>query len=794
MTRKRRIAMLGLDLCLVLIISILGPVHVMASPQTKTAPPRKAPPTSNQMTNIPYYTLRDGLSSTLTLNNLTTSAMPVTVTLYNTQGKAQMLNPITLDPHAFKQIELGDVVASDEFDSGNVEIAFSGITMAVTSQVSVYSKANRVSFESREADMMEFESSKLAGIASLPKGADGFLAVTNTAATKVTVQLMIGRRKQEVPLFPRQTEVVKLSDAGNEHRDGAILVSLQHDGMPGDVIATGYTLNMKDGYSSAFTISDPGNLRSSTLAGVHFRAGGPDPSEGFPEDTNFRSPLLLANVGTKPVSAKVSVDYTIEEKAKVTPVDPKKPAPIDQKFSTVSVKQLTIAPGDVQRIELSDELAGLGDRRPPGEAGVDITYDGPAGSVIGQLTSSDQSGDYSFEVPIKDPADPMAMVESAYPWTTENGTDTVLHLKNTTEKSVSALAIFVFPDGGGYSPDRIVLEPHQSIALDIQKLKDAKKPDVQKQIFPANEGHGLLFWHQEDPASMIGRAEQTNVKEGIARSFSCESACCDNFYWNSFQLGPSSLTGAIGGSGSFQGYESFTNCSGETYPNSNYLLGYPVSAGWDTSDSSVATVSGGDVSYVGAGTATITANFTYPEYNQEVSCVVGATWPDAEEASVTVLPPDHVVILNDSNGPPGACSTTGIWVRQMTVSLQDANNVTVPQNYSTVETYSDPSSPTSSCPSPWNVAPVASSCGVTTTGYCPTCTGTWTDTLAVANNFCSSGITVSSACGFSETSTWAMCSNGLTNNVWTSPRQTLSDGITANSNSTQFTTGTKLYP
>lgn len=651
MMRERKIAALGLVIGLILVISMISPARVAAAPQTKTPPPRKTPPTSNQMTNIPYYTLRDGLSSTLTLNNLTMSAMPVTVTLYNTQGKAQTLNPITLDPHSFKQIELGDVVASDEFDSGNVEIAFNGINMAVTSQVSIYSLKDRVSFESREADIMDFMSSKLAGIVSLPRGADGYLAVSNTAMTQVTVEMTVGTRKKEFSLLPRQTNLVKLNDEVGANAPTATLVSLQHNGMPGDVLATGYVLNMKDGYSSAFTMSDPGNLRSSNLAGVHFRAGKPDPSEGFPEGTNFRSPLLLANVGTKPVNAKVLVDYTIQEKVKATPVDPKKPAPAEDKFSTVSLKTLTIAPGDVKRIELSDELASLGINGPLEEAGVDITYDGAPGSVIGQLTSVAQTGDYSFEVPIKDPADPSLMIESVYPWTIEKGTNTVLHLKNTTDRSVDALAVLEFPGGGSYNLPHMTLEPHQSLAIDFQKLKDSRKPDLLKQVFPADAEQGQLAWHQVTPATMIGRAEQTNVKDGIARSFSCASGCCDYYSFGSAWFDPSSLTGVVGGSGTSDGYEAYTSC-GDYY----YADQATNATDWSSDDTSVATVDYyGNVAYVAGGTANISANYHYPEYSYDGSggsCHLDFYWDNYISEPVTVVAPYRVEpIATQDEGP-----------------------------------------------------------------------------------------------------------------------------------------------
>jgi hypothetical protein len=100
------------------------------------APPIKPTP-ADQMTNIPYFTLRDGMNSTLTLNNTAPFSMPVTVSIYNMQGRVQVLPPITVDSHSFKLIEMRDVVASDLFDSGNLQISYQGIPMAVTSQLSV---------------------------------------------------------------------------------------------------------------------------------------------------------------------------------------------------------------------------------------------------------------------------------------------------------------------------------------------------------------------------------------------------------------------------------------------------------------------------------------------------------------------------------------------------------------------------------------------------------------------------------------------------------------------------------
>ena len=251
------------------------------------------------MTNIPYFTLRDGMNSTLTLNNTAPFSMPVTVTIYNMQGRSQVLPPITLDPHSFKMIEMRDVVASELFDSGNLQISYQGIPMAVTCQLSVYSSDKRVSFESREQAMMDFESSALNGIVSLPQaGAEAFLALTNESTNKITVQLAIRTKSKEVSLYPHETHLLELNEELDKHSPAAALVKLQHNGKPGDIVTTGFVLDLKNGYSATFMMHDPKLMRSSLLAGAHLV--NPNPTRVFPKAHSSAHPCCLPTSPTNP--------------------------------------------------------------------------------------------------------------------------------------------------------------------------------------------------------------------------------------------------------------------------------------------------------------------------------------------------------------------------------------------------------------------------------------------------------------------------------------------------------------
>lgn len=448
--------------------------------------------------------------------------------------------------------------------------------------------------------MMDFASSRMNGIVWLPdSGSKAYLALTNASMKAVHVNLSVGDYARVLFLRPRETRVLKLDrqiyrqqEYDTNPAGRAVLVRLSHDGAPGDIIGTGFVLNPGSGYSSDFALVDPATSRTAKLAGAGVRFGYADVTEGFPVGTKFRAPLVLANVGTKPVMARVSVDFTLSG----TP-------------TSLGVSEQRIMPGELKIVELTKEMAKLGVTGPVDDAGVDVSYTGAPGSLIGHLTSEDQTGDYAFVVPIKDPDEISHMSGNTYPWSLENGDQTVLHLKNTTDKPVWVMVQIRF-EGGSYNPDRIQLQPFQTVNLDIQKLKDSKQKDLTGNIIPKIAMHGQVEWIEETPGSMIGRAERTNIAAGTARSFSCTTCPCDNDFYDA-TMTPATFTGPVGGSGNpFRPVYRTEDCNGD-------VLGpYSMSPNaWSSTNSSVASVTNtGHVSCLAGGTATIGASMNYDNY------------------------------------------------------------------------------------------------------------------------------------------------------------------------------------
>src|SRR6266851_5111797 len=464
--------------------------------------------------NIPYFTESGGMNSTLTLNNNETQATSVMVTIFNQKGKQLEVPPISLQPEQAARFSLKELTANagEDFDFGNIQVFFHGTSMGITSQVSIVSVTHRLAFESVETQAMDFVSTTLNGIVWTPDNeTKARLALTNTTAALLSVTVLGNEKVQSIMLKARETRIIELEDFLEESR--ATLLTLDHHGPLGALIATGFALNERTGFSTNFNFVDCATAKVTRLAAAHVRFGQADPQEGFPAGTNFTAPLVIANTMDMPTEAQISVTYTVHSATK-----------------TVKLTPITLGAREVRLIELSKQMAHNGVTEPLEDAGVDISYSHMPGTVIGRLTSYDASGDYSFDVPVKDPVD---QGNGGYPWRLDNGYTTVVHLKNTVDKETTAVLQIRY-DSGSYNPDRIKLAPYQTVAIDIRTLRDAQQKDIRGGVMPKNIGSGQLSWGEEAVGSLIGRAEIANVGSGIASSFSCgECSACQGIVFKS---------------------------------------------------------------------------------------------------------------------------------------------------------------------------------------------------------------------------------------------------------------------
>src|SRR5260370_20132516 len=229
--------------------------------------------------NLPYFSESDGMPSTLTLNKNATEEMTATVTVFNQNGKQLVVSPISLQPMQAARFSIKELTANaSDFNSGNILVFYHGTSMGITSQVSIVSSTHRLAFESVETEAMDFASTTLNGIVWKPDDeTKAKLALTNTTSAPLDITATGSDKVQSMTLKARETRVIELEDyLGDSH---ASLVTLDHHGPLGALIATGFALNEKTGFSSNLNFVDCATAKETRLAAAHVRFGQTDPQE-----------------------------------------------------------------------------------------------------------------------------------------------------------------------------------------------------------------------------------------------------------------------------------------------------------------------------------------------------------------------------------------------------------------------------------------------------------------------------------------------------------------------------------
>ena len=501
------------------ILALMGCALASAQQAASSTPDQKAAESAasakpQNILDFPFYQNMDGFRSTLMLNNNSTVPLAVSLVAYNGRGEAYELSTrsVPWNSPVYVDLESELSAAPKGFGMGNLQCRYSGPPDHLTGQVSIVNATGRVSFEATMA--MGGITSRLASVVSvLTPHLDGFVALTNLGERELKVRTGSDSRSASdngkdggslIRLGARATKVIAINDLSEAKPGRPALIAFQHDGKPGDLTAIGVIFD-KSGFSSTLYFVDPGEAASNSLAGAHFHTGAAPQKLGFSHETRFRGVLTLANTSAFPSQAAVSVDYTVNDRA-----------------NHIQVAAPVLTAGQALDVDLTERLRAFGVDDVQ-DAGVDITYSGAPGAIIAKLTSFDAASNLTFDTPIKDPQGGMYRSSGSHPWRLDGTFDTVVALKNVLPRAVNAMVVLRFRDGQ-YTLPRIALDPFQTVSINLREIIAAKKKDLDGNA-PPNAKIGKVLWFQEEPDSLIGRAEIYDVQTGIAGSFSCFYPC-----------------------------------------------------------------------------------------------------------------------------------------------------------------------------------------------------------------------------------------------------------------------------
>ena len=546
-----------------------------------------------------YYSVKAGLESTLMLSNQGLSEMPVRVSLFSRDGHQFDLPAISLTGHEVRAINLGEYIQQGTpFEDGNLQVEYQGKKLELGGVATIADAGRRIIFEEELVEPAKaFASSRLEGIWWRPgHKTETQLALSNTSNSPLSVKVTTTGPGHShtttisTTLDAHQTRLLR-SGASDENESldlkGTVGgISITHSGPPGALVAYGFSEDPSEGFSTIIDFSDPQKAKTARLDGAGLRIG---------DIAGQRLSQLAAvrNISSTPVTVSGRIPYTLA----------------NGRQETAELEDLQLAPGEAREINLRPIISRATRRREVMSAGLEFKSSGAPGSIIASALSMSADHDHVFRVPMRD-----SSVQSSstghYPWRIDDNSSTIAYIKNTTASPMK-FVISVLYDGGMYGLSEQTILDGQTLVFDIRKLRDSQQPTSNGVTIPLDAAQGQIHWSitGRETKSLIGRAEQIDITNGISMTAACGLCCPDNLH-TAF-IDPDPAVSHVGDVGQFTLSKVFMDC--------NFFVYDPIEApnetNWYCDNTSVATITGDGIgTAVGQGTAVIHNPFLFFTY------------------------------------------------------------------------------------------------------------------------------------------------------------------------------------
>ncbi len=276
-----------------------------------------------------------------------------------------------------------------------------------------------------------------------------------------------------------------------------------------------------------------------------------------------------------------------------------------------------------------------------------IQYSGAPGSVIGEVSSIETKGDLVIDSRLANERDGW-VGSGAHPWHLDEETESILFLTNMSEKS-ARIGFDMVAGGIHYYLTRLKLNPHESRAIDLRKVRDEQKPDLKGSKVPAGAADGSVVWTRLDHVPVMGRLVVLQRHKSMASSYDCYICDCDPDFFDLY-VDPASYIFLPDQSALYDALAWFReHCNQYQWPY------YVAASSWESFNPPVATIDGGGTATGHAGgTASIKA--LYSDYYYTYDRVLMDCIPHTRERLangtakvVTITGPQTVWWFNGQN-------------------------------------------------------------------------------------------------------------------------------------------------
>jgi hypothetical protein len=581
--------------------------------------------------------------------------MDFTLAVKSQQGQV-LTTPETIGPRQKLAIDLTSLITqlggdpTGAFAQGSASIYFVGTIMPIVGQITATNPQLSLVHESV---MVEHDP----GRSDIPAVLNGLwwglgagrattVMVSNTSANPQTAQVYLDvqgqRQTLSTPLsfVPYETKVLDITqllttlgvDPAQAPTGGITIVQ---SGATPSLIAAGRITDPTSGFSSTIHFPSPDLEVTSALHATGVPVGTPSNDSPFVGAGTFTPHVVVRNLSATAQTVTVTLEYPQPPSGTgpaPAPLDPV--AAQDGRHSPATVQSLvtttTVPPYTTQDISLAAMSSAFPAALP--FASVRIQYSGAPGSLEAEVPSVESAGNMVVDSIVQNEGNGWAG-SGANPWHLDQDTESILFLTNASDQPAH-IGFQVTADGSApYHLNKLLLNAHETRAIDIRKLRDAQQPDFRKNLIPSGATDGSVIWVRGDNLPVVGRLMQIHRKQGMASNYDCGTCPCPYSYTPSLNyIYPTSLDVAINQLNTFSFYAGYEDCNGVAY-----WYNYSDSASWSSGNYTIALAEYyGTLKGVGAGTTSFSASYTDYAYVSNGSHCIETPLPGGASGTVGV--------------------------------------------------------------------------------------------------------------------------------------------------------------
>jgi hypothetical protein len=560
--------------------------------------------------DFPYYSLRDGFSSSLLLVSDSPHPTDLVIAIRSASGQTLLAPSLTIQPLAKLEIdlrrllsEIGADVAGD-FAEGSVSVHFEGTIMPVVGQISLTNPARSLSMESEMVENDPGRSDIPAELDGLwwgiGGGRDAKIMVSNMGAEFVTADVFLDflhQRHRSTPLsfVPHETKVLSITEllAGlnaspSEVPEGGITIVAR--GPRPALIAQGRVLDPASGFSTTLSFPDPARQKASAIHATGVPIGTPTHDSPFAKTGSLVPHVIVRNLLGSSQNVTITIEY-----------------PGDKGPEQKVLAQLPLGAYGTQDFSLDSAMTLL--PLPLPYCSVRIQYSGAPGSLMGHVASIDQKHERVMDSRVANEGDGWAG-SGANPWHLDNETESVMFLTNMGDRECP-VGFRVQANGIVYFVTDLKLKPHETRAIDLRELRDTQKPDLMGNTIPPHATDGSVGWIRLDDVPMMGRLVVLRGHNRIVNNYDCCTCVCPASFTGTVRVeNPKGTTNAytlyVGSTPLFACMAYFQNCNLATSWQNVTTSSLTT---WKSFNTSIATVYNGIVTGKAQGQTTIQATY-----------------------------------------------------------------------------------------------------------------------------------------------------------------------------------------